>query len=249
MKRPNQFWPTFHLALGGLAFVVGTYVCFDWMRHDIPLSLSLIHLTPGLVFLAAWCAWRNSHLRRLHVLAVLALIGCAGFWGFLAPVYEFFYLASAETTRIRRYDEIMRANPDSEILSHFSRFVPPDAQHAKMSAQPGFLQGGSHLQLRYDTTPERIDALYRQFAERTTKSFYGGDAVDHMNQDDGMFTIFFYTADGSDHTFPPDYEVMVFDRLPTAQQRQKGIDWNHGQSHGVAISKQRNEIVYWQEQW
>ncbi|GAJ14113.1 unnamed protein product, partial [marine sediment metagenome] len=80
-------------------------------------------------------------------------------------------------------------------------------------------------------------------------SFIGGDTNAHMNMKEGMPTTFFYTGGSDNHEFPDDYEVMIFDNVLKEEDRPEGHYWNHGQSHGVAISKKRNEIVYWAESW
>jgi hypothetical protein len=49
--------------------------------------------------------------------------------------------------------------------------------------------------------------------------------------------------------FPDDFEIMIFDPVLPESERAEGHYWNHGKSHGVAISTNRNEIVYWAEAW
>ncbi len=72
----------------------------------------------------------------------------------------------------------------------------------------------------------------------------------HVNASpDGMPTTEFYTGEVKHVEFPKDYELLVLDRLIPAKERANGLYWNHGKSHGVAISKQRNEIIYWAEFW
>ena len=39
---------------------------------------------------------------------------------------------------------------------------------------------------------------------------------------------------------------LIFDEV--RKEKPTG-SWNHGHSHGVAISKKRHEIVYWAEVW
>ena len=70
-----------------------------------------------------------------------------------------------------------------------------------------------------------------------------------MNAKDGMPTTCFMTGDGEQNSFPEDYEIMIFDRLLPESERPEGHYWNHGQSHGVAISNERSEIVYWAKVW
>ena len=82
-----------------------------------------------------------------------------------------------------------------------------------------------------------------------TKSFFGGYSGDHINMKEGMPTTDFHTSGSSDRKFPKDFEVMIFDKILKKEDRPDEFYWNHGRSHGVAISKQRNEIVYWAEHW
>jgi hypothetical protein len=56
-------------------------------------------------------------------------------------------------------------------------------------------------------------------------------------------------AAANDHSFPDDYEVMIFDSVLPESERPPGFYWNHGRGHGVAISTNRSEIVYWAESW
>jgi len=70
-----------------------------------------------------------------------------------------------------------------------------------------------------------------------------------MNSKDGMPTTCFFTSDDGQREFPKDYEIMIFDKVFKDEDRPKGFYWNHGYCHGVAISRKRNEIVYWAECW
>lgn len=80
-------------------------------------------------------------------------------------------------------------------------------------------------------------------------SFIGGDRHDHLSVSNGMPTTYFMTSGSDDDSFPQDYEVMIFDPIYPESERPEGFYWNHGKSHGVAISTNRNEIVYWAESW
>ena len=124
---------------------------------------------------------------------------------------------------------------------------PADAREPRLSFFPGFLQGGAHFQIRYGLPADQIKALHSRFSSEKTKSFFGGDTNAHMNQTNGMPTTSFYTGTDGRRDFPADYEIMIFD--PVLTNRPPGFYWNHGRSHGVAISTAKNDIVYWAEAW
>jgi hypothetical protein len=48
--------------------------------------------------------------------------------------------------------------------------------------------------------------------------------------------------------------AFIFDAVPYKETNSQpwphtGPDWDHGTSRGVAISTNRNEVVYWAESW
>ena len=229
----------------GTAAVVETVRLAQVALHPIFL---LINFSPAIAFLTAYGFGRNTQLRRFHYIAVPLLAGLAAFWGFFIHGLEQFHYAVAEVTDVSRYERIMDKRWGVDRLAeHFPRPIPDDARNVRFSFRPGFLQGGAHLQLRYDTTPEIIDELYEKFSRMKTRSYFGGSSNKHMNEEYGMPTTYFYTAEFEHREFPDDYEIMIFDKI--RRDRPEGFYWNHAECHGVAISKKRNEIVYWAEYW
>jgi hypothetical protein len=45
---------------------------------------------------------------------------------------------------------------------------------------------------------------------------------------------------------PQDFEIILLSSKP---YKSNPTDWNHGESAGISISKKRNEIIYWAEDW
>jgi len=181
----------------------------------------------------------------LGVLFTIAGVAIVLFVGFGTFAY---FAIPRETNSLRQYVQL-RSDWDEELVGHFPREIPNSASLRKFSHFPGFLQGGAHIQLRLRLPADQIRKLYSEFAAQRTKSFMGGDTNSHMNEKEGMPTTFFQTSDTKDRSFPDDYEIMIFDRVLPESERPPGFYWNHGKSHGVAISTKRSEIVYWAESW
>ncbi len=150
------------------------------------------------------------------------------------------------THSLWRY-KALRGKMRTELVAHFPAEIPKAARKTRFSFYPGFMQGGSHCQIRYQLPASDIAELYEKYSKAKTQSFFGGNSNEHMNQSNGMPTTSFYTGSEKDGRFPNDYEIMIFD--PVLTNRPPGFYWNHGQSHGVAISTSRNDIVYWAESW
>lgn len=229
-----------YLVLAALFLVAGVGL-WVWLGvTSLTVEGVAIFLSPGVVFLIAWWVSRRVRVSLVHWIAIPLTGGVIYYW--LVTVFGVvaLSLALAEVTNVKRYDEIVERWAD-DMVYHFPRPIPADAQDVLFSFQPGFV--GSHIQLRYSTTSDTIAALYEHFSEQATVSFNGGNYNDHVNAEGGIATTSFYTSDSDYRTFPSDYEVMSFD--PGLIERKGG--GYYSLPHGVAISRQRNEIVYWAE--
>jgi len=117
-------------------------------------------------------------------------------------------------------------------IEHFPLAIPADASHVRFYYQPHFLQGAMFLQLRYQISSQQIKLLYNHFTSLKHRIVHGDETPD---------LLFFETSDASQFPpghhhigkFPEDYEIVL---LSPERYRM---------AHGVAISKKRNEIVYW----
>ena len=178
---------------------------------------------------------------------ILGMVGM-GLIVFLGPVILDWVIFPHDTHSLWKYPAL-RARWNQELVSHFPDSIPQSATLKKFCHFPGFLQGGAYIQLRLELPEKEIAQLYDRFLQQRTKSFFGGDMSRHMNETNGMPTTFFYTGDSDKQSFPDDYEIMIFDPIFPESERPEGFYWNHGTSHGVAISTNRNEIVYWAESW
>ncbi len=250
MKILNRIYLTLALVFS----VLGIVQCFRWHECSGTITIGyLFNFLPTGIFLIAYALGRSVRREVVHAIVIpLCLLG-VGFWGFFTVIIEEFLRETTEVTNVRKYETILSdywiSHGAGNLVGHFPRPIPSDAEDVHFSFLPAFLQGGAHVQLRYRAAPAVISELYEQFSGEKTMSFTGGDINDHMNLKEGMPTTFFYTSGSKNHRFPGDYEIMIFDPVLLEADRQPGFYWNHGRSHGVAISKMRNEIVYWAESW
>jgi len=149
-------------------------------------------------------------------------------------------------TDINEYPRLLGAWSPSALTEHFPPAVPTTTRLARISSFPGFLQGGAHLQLRVQLPSEEVAAIDLKYSALATHTFQGGDTNDHSNQSDGVPTTFDYTNGTKDTEFHPSFRIYV---LSARDEGSEGFPWNHGQNCGVAVSRERNEVVYWCESW
>lgn len=234
------------------ASVIFIIQAFRWMLSlKSFLIVCTINTLPVIVFWGAYYFSKKVKKKYAKVLIVTTSILIFLGWGIFTLGNELVGRQITTTTNPYLYGSTLKSlrNWNFELVSHFPESIPTKAKGIRFSFTPGFLQGGMYVQLRYATNPKQIDQLYEHFSQKKQKLFLGGDTNVHMNEEEGMPTTFFYTSDSKGNSFPTDYEIMTFDPVLKKEDRPKGFYWNHGRSHGVAISKLRNEIIYWAQSW
>lgn len=142
-----------------------------------------------------------------------------------------------------RYSSILADWKPSGLVDHFPSAVPATGTNVRFSSFPGYMQGGAHIQLRMTSPPAEVKKLYDD-ATRTAKQHHdGGDSLTLVNsRNDGLASTSPHTLDAGACEFSKDYRIFIFDAETTSH-------WNHGKSKGVVISLQRNEVIYFAENW
>ncbi len=174
-------------------------------------------------------------------MAVL-LLAFVAFLGFAYYIGSLIEESLQGETDVSRYSEIKATWP-TNLVGHF----PDKASHpAAFYFQPGFLQGGSSLQLKVTMSQADMVAELSKISPRVLVTYHGGDRDEHRNSTNEIPSTFFFTS-GTTNTrkFPDDYAIMVIE----ANDGNGGFPWNHGSTAGIAISTQRNIAVYWAELW
>jgi len=236
-----------YLITAGCSWLFIIYEIWQW---GLPEAVKfLCSATLGLTLILAIFHVLSSKFRNrvLHAfLPLFALLLVVIWLGFIYAITIF--LAATEGIKNPwKYNGIVREcrKADKALFGHFPDKIPSDASNVRFHYVPRFLQGGGHLQVRYSLPSEEIAKLYREFEKRKTVSLSGGDINSSINDEKAMPATNFYTGDDKSEIFPKDYEIMIFDQFVPKGKR----SWNHGRAHGVAISKKKNEIVYWAELW
>jgi len=135
-------------------------------------------------------------------------------------------------SNIRKYEKILNEwkqfAPD--LVSHFPERIPPDAKSIDFYFMPGFLQADSEIQLRFKTTHKKIEEYYDRFSKFATKTFRDRPFV-HFKP---------HQKFGEVVELGKDFETFQFEKDPNHIPE-------HGKEHGVIISREKNEIIFWAE--
>ena len=158
-------------------------------------------------------------------------------------------------TRVEKYPELLAEWSRNNLSAHFPRAIPGEATKVRLSAHPGYLQGGGWFQVCFNLPAAQVKAIYDDATARAKAFYDGGDSLTLVNasgklegQESGALAwTSFYTDDVDEKPFPDDYRIFVFharDGMP-----QGGFPWNHGDSTGVVVSLDRSEVIYFAESW
>ena len=178
------------------------------------------------------------------ILGALVLVGVLGFaW----MVYSF-NKALEPIGSIDEYQDVLADWKASGLVDHFPSSVPPSARTERFSSSPGFLQGGGHVQLRMELPEAEVKSLHKHATKNAKQHQDGGNSVTLVNeQDDGLWSTHPHTLTEGTYEFPGDYRIFIFHAEP--YRKGSGHDWNHGESKGMVVSLQRNEVLYYAENW
>jgi len=195
---------------------------------------------PSLALLGYYL-WDRSHpdagerWKKGLAISFTVVISLATVWLASAALFISIVAWMTPTNNVRKFEAIL-SKGNSPFTAHFPRHIPADARTVRFYYDPGALQAATILELGYTTTPERIDALYRDYARRATLALTAGmenGVIEPMNIVKGDSDEFL--------DFSNDYTLFYLDEKPPKDEQ----DWNHPQSHGVAISKKRHRVVFW----
>ena len=158
-------------------------------------------------------------------------------------------------TNISKYEKVKSnrwLRPD--LIQHFPKAIPSNAQDTQFYFRAGFLQGGATIELRLQMPESFVEDVYTTYRPKAKLVFNGAEELDRRAEDPNMLPKFhFYTSPQlkGETTkviplLPSDFEIFLLSSKP---YRKDPVSWNHGDCSGISISRKRNEIIYWAEDW
>lgn len=155
-------------------------------------------------------------------------------------IFVAFHSATTFTTNIGQYERVLKLTdyPENPLINHFPNEIPDDAEDIVYRYNPAFLQGCEKFTLKFKTDVEATSNYTEEFSR---KSKWIGKVSDSETKKNGVHLASFST-DYKD--LPEDFTIYLINSDPYEPN-----NWNHGNFSLVAISKQRNEIIFLAEDW
>ena len=165
-------------------------------------------------------------------------------WWQLTPVTNVFKYEKVKSSRWHRPD----------LIHHFPKAIPSNAQNPQFYFRAGFLQGGATIELRLQMPENFVEDVYTTYRPKAKIVFNGAEELDRGAENPNMLPKWhFYTSPQikGETTeviplLPSDFEILLLSSHP---YRKAPVSWNHGDCSGISISRKRNEIIYWAEDW
>lgn len=172
----------------------------------------------------------------LSVIFVLFTLGNIG----LMSTAETFLPNSSASSYER--DLKLHGYPGNSFLSHFPAKIPQDARNVRFYEEPSFGPSAFSFVLRYDASADEIESIYNRFTPCAQfvvnkKEFTNPSDFNTVN-----FDTFFAKHIGYDE-LPDDFDLVVLDSKST------GTDHFKGYARGLAISRQREQVIYFTVEW
>jgi len=157
-------------------------------------------------------------------------------------------------TSISAYEKVLNKRWHTRLVKHFPKTIPPKAEKQIFFYRPGYIQGGSTIELRMRMPSEFIE---REIIEgrKKAKLILRGDQESVGNDDPvsmickSQFMTFpkeEFQSENQLALLPGDFEILLLSSRPYETDP---ISWNHGDCSGISVSRKRNEVIYWAEDW
>lgn len=143
--------------------------------------------------------------------------------------------ATTETTDVTKYQRVLRITDysNNSLTKYFPSKIPDDAKNITFIYHPAFMQGGEELGLKFETNH---DSINNYIDDINNRAIWTGNINDHPSN----YGIYLHTFERFGYeTLPEDYTIYVI----------VSDNSNHGELSFVAISKVRNEIIFYADNW
>ncbi|BAK99363.1 hypothetical protein OBV_21650 [Oscillibacter valericigenes Sjm18-20] len=149
----------------------------------------------------------------------------------------------SDVTDVESYERVIKLSCfQHDLIADFPDKLPEDAEDAKLYYSPFAIgQGGQEIAVGFRASTDTIDGYLRRFSQEAS---WVGTESDAEATQHGVFSGTFSYLDGSASGLSEDFKVYVISGKPY-----RNGDWNHGENSLVAISQEKNKILFWASNW
>lgn len=237
----NAIFPAIMTIISFLLFI-GVYLYVTITAIEPYYLVGLVFAIPFICFGVVTYFTGIGQLKAVNsIIITIFLIIVLSIAMFIAFIFISIDAATTETTDIAKYERVMkhRGYPENLLISHFPEKIPDNARNIVFRYNPAFGMGGENFNLKFETDSESINNYIHHFSQ-VAKWIGKADASEA--EENGILSGIF-SGIGYEE-LPEDFTIYLID------SRSDGpVKWNHGMLSLVAISKEKNEIIFIAENW
>lgn len=254
MKTISDFFVSRNIKLTALfpaSITVISFVLFIIVYLLVTMTVAEPYYLTGLLFAVPFCCFAIitglTAVGKLKGFASKAITYHLIFALGLVSLFLFVSLsidaATTTTTDLTKYERVLKLSgyPNDRLTKYFPDKIPDDAENVHFSYNPAFMQGGEEFSLKFKTSTKTTQTYIKRISN---KASWVGKPNAPDSEKYGIFTGSL-NAFYRDHTeMPADLTIYVMYSKPYHPD-----DWNHGENSLVAISQEKNEILFRAEDW
>lgn len=225
------------LAICSFIFFIVLYLYFNVIAIEPSYLGGLLFLIPFIIYsLIAYFESLKKLNKIFSNILSFVLIFILGYLMIFAFFFVGVFAASTQTTNPSKYEKVLRLSnfPENELLEYFPKEISENATNIKFRYYPALGQGGTRLELMFQTDPTSIDYYITEFS---SKAIWIGKFEETLSTD---FAINEYTFRYFGYKpLPDDFDIYIF----------ASENFNHGKLSLVAISESSNTIIFLAERW
>ena len=236
---PGIIKALFPLVMAAIAFVLFTAVYLYLITRSIDphYAGNLIFAVPfvsfGIVAAFTWTGKIEPGVSATLTGVLIFALGAVMLLAFFCRVID---ESTSVTTDVGKYERVLKLTgyPVNPLTRYYPKEIPDDAEDVLFNYYPAF-----NIELKYSTDEVRIQKYVSRFSQLARwHGKAGGSEAEKHGISFGTFLAFGYPE------LPEDFTVFLLYGRPYRPN-----DWNHGELSLVAISEERNEIIYHAEDW
>lgn len=209
--------------------------------------LGLLFAVPSFYF-AAIAYWSKRRLQKESYSMLTATSAIVFGFAFSLPMLIAIPCVAVHdevsvVTDVESYERVIKLSCfQHDLIADFPDKLPKDATDAKLYYSPFAIgQGGQEIAVGFRASTDTINGYLNRFSKEAS---WIGTESDAEATRHGVYPGTFSCLDGSASGLSEDFKVYVISGKPY-----KSGDWNHGENSLVAISEEKNEILFWASKW
>lgn len=236
---------TLPLVLAALGWLYTIYEAILYLHWRVPSNLPLLGYCAAISVFLTLLAWLVQTGKMRHFTSNLIFF-CSLPVQLFALGYVLLLISTEPVVNPAAYEYTLHElnYPRNELIAFFPEEIPEGAQDISFWHNYPFLQGGKRLSLSFTADEEYISSEIERFS---AEAKWAGTHAEANGLNNEVSWESYPELGESTYLLPDDYTIYILYSRPYMDSGDH--IWNHGEVCSVAISDEKNRILYQMEDW